>query len=209
MTMKANTVLILVDIQNDFCPGGSLAVPDGDAVVSLANRLQPYFQCVVATQDWHPADHMSFASNHPGHQAGEVMNLEGMGQVLWPDHCVQDTRGAEFHPELDVSRFDRVVHKGVDRRIDSYSAFFDNAHMRSTGLGEYLREHGVDTVYLMGLATDYCVMYSCLDALKLGFKTFVILDGCRGIDLTRGDIERAVAEMAAQGACIMSSRDIT
>jgi nicotinamidase/pyrazinamidase len=200
--------LILVDIQNDFCPGGSLAVPAGDAIVPLANNLQTHFDLVIATQDWHPRDHMSFATNQPGHQVGEVIDVKGLPQVLWPAHCIQDSAGASFHPALLTSRIDKIIHKGADSTIDSYSAFFDNAHLRSTGLADYLRDHGVKSIYLMGLATDYCVKYSCLDAVGLGFDVHLILDACRGIGLQAGDIVGAIEEMRRAGVKIINSHDI-
>ncbi len=199
--------LILVDIQNDFIPGGSLAVAHGDEVVPVANRVQKSFELIVATQDWHPQDHGSFASNHPGRKPGEVIELAGMPQVLWPDHCVQHSRGAEFHSGLDLSRVAGVFRKGVDPDIDSYSGFYDNGHRRSTGLGEYLREQGVTHVYILGLATDYCVKFSALDAVKLGFTTHVIIEGCRGVELHPGDTERAIEEMRAEGVLIQRSAD--
>jgi len=197
--------LVLVDLQNDFLPGGALAVPEGDRVIPLANELQKHFELVAATQDWHPADHGSFAASHPGRKVGEVIDLHGLPQILWPVHCVQNTPGAELAPGVDQSRIGRVFHKGIDQRIDSYSTFFDNAHRRSTGLGEYLKGEGVTDVYLAGLATDYCVKFSALDARHLGFNTSVVLDACRGIDLKMGDIERAVDEMRHAGTQIIRS----
>lgn len=201
--------LILVDIQNDFMPTGSLPVAQGDEVVPVANRMQRFFELVVATQDWHPPDHGSFASNHPGRKPGDMWKLGGLPQVLWPDHCVQHSPGAEFHRDLDRTRVARVFHKGVDADIDSYSGFFDNGHRRSTGLGEYLREQAVTDVYILGLATDYCVKYSALDALKLGFTTHVIEDGCRGVELHPGDGQAAIEEMRAAGVEITTSAAIT
>jgi nicotinamidase/pyrazinamidase len=203
--MKA---LILIDVQNDFCPGGALAVPDGDAVVPLANRLMPRFPLVVATKDWHPRNHRSFASNHSGKKAGEVVELNGNDQILWSDHCIQNTPGAEFHSDLNLSPIAKVFLKGTDPEIDSYSAFFDNLHRKATGLGDYLKEKGVDEVYLLGLATDYCVKYSALDAAQLGFKTFVIADACRGIERHPGDIEAAFREMEQAGVRCTPSREI-
>ena len=200
--------LILVDIQNDFMPTGSLPVAQGDEVVPVANRMQRSFELVVATQDWHPPDHGSFASNHEGRKPGEMSELGGLPQVLWPDHCVQSSPGAEFHRDLDRTRVARVFHKGVDADIDSYSGFFDNGHRRSTGLGEYLREQGVTDVYILGLATDYCVKYSALDALKLGFTTYVIEDGCRGVELHAGDVQAALEEMRAAGVKTTNSAAI-
>lgn len=198
--------LILVDLQYDFMPGGALAVPEGDKVVPLANQLAAQFELVVASQDWHPPDHRSFASQHAGKKPGDVIDLEGLQQHLWPDHCVQNTHGAEFHKDLDLSKIERVFQKGEDPKIDSYSTFFDNAHRRATGLGDYLKGKGVTKVFLMGLATDYCVKCSALDARELGFKVTVIGDGCRGIDVNAGDIENAIREMLAKGATLTHSR---
>jgi nicotinamidase/pyrazinamidase len=200
--------LILVDLQYDFMPGGALAVPEGDQVVPLANRLASRFDLVVASQDWHPPHHRSFASQHPGRKPGDVVDLEGLEQRLWPDHCVQNTHGAELHQDLDLSRIERVFHKGADPGIDSYSAFFDNAHRRATGLGDYLKNKGVTDLYLMGLATDYCVKFSSLDAVGLGFNTSVIADGCRGIEAEPGDIEKAFSEMLARGVIILESHQL-
>jgi nicotinamidase/pyrazinamidase len=196
--------LILVDLQNDFCPGGALPVPGGDEVVPLANRLQSRFDVVVATQDWHPAGHLSFAANHPGRQPGESIELDGIPQVLWPVHCVQDTPGAEFHPALDRSRIERVFQKGTDPRIDSYSGFFDNGRRRATGLAEFLTAHGVADVFVCGLATDYCVKFTALDAARLGFKTHLLAEACRGVELHPGDIQRAIDEMRAGGVVILA-----
>jgi nicotinamidase/pyrazinamidase len=200
--------LVLVDIQNDFLPGGALPVPRGDEVIAPANRLQTHFERVVATQDWHPPDHGSFAANHRGKKPGDIIDLHGIPQILWPVHCVQGTRGAHFAPELRTERIERVFRKGVDVNIDSYSGFFDNGHRRSTGLGEYLKQVGVAEIYIAGLATDYCVKFSALDARWLGFRTYVIEDVCRGIDLRAGDIARALHKMRQAGATIISSREI-
>ncbi len=200
--------LILVDLQNDFMPGGALPVSGGNEAVPLANRLQPRFDLVVATQDWHPADHGSFAANHAGKRPGDVVDLDGLEQILWPVHCVRDTRGAAFVDTLDTSGIRRVFHKGTDREIDSYSGFFDNAHRRSTGLGEFLRAEGARAVYILGLATDYCVKFSALDARGLGFEVFVVEDGCRGVELRAGDVERAIDEMRRSGVTILKSGDL-
>jgi nicotinamidase/pyrazinamidase len=198
--------LILVDIQNDFLPGGALAVPHGDEVIPVANRVAPRFELVVATQDWHPRDHGSFAANHPGKKVGYVIDLHGLPQVLWPVHCVQGTAGAEFAPALDVSRVRRVFQKGTDSAIDSYSGFFDNGHRRSTGLADYLHEQVVDEVFVMGLATDYCVKFTALDAVRrAGLKTTLIEDGCRGVNLRPADSDAAVAEMRSAGVKVVSS----
>jgi nicotinamidase/pyrazinamidase len=202
--------LILVDIQNDFLPGGALAVPHGDEVIAVANRVAPRFDLVVATQDWHPRDHGSFAANHPAKKVGDVIDLHGLPQVLWPVHCVQGTAGAEFAPALDVSRVRRVFQKGTDSTIDSYSGFFDNGHRRSTGLADYLREQDVTEVFVMGLATDYCVKFTALDAVqRAGLKTTLIDDGCRGVNLRPGDSEAAVAEMRAAGVHVIRSGDLS
>ena len=197
--------LIIVDLQNDFLPGGALPVPHGDEVIPLANELQQRFALVLATQDWHPPDHGSFAPNHPGKKHGDRIILDGIEQILWPVHCVQDTHGAEFAPSFDTSRIARIFHKGIDPRIDSYSTFFDNAHRRSTGLGEYLSERSVKNVYLLGLALDYCVKYSALDARQLDLNTHVIVDGCRGIGLESGDLDHALDEMKRAGAILLES----
>ncbi len=198
-------VLLIIDVQNDFCPGGALPVQDGDRVVPVINRIQPWFDLVVATQDWHPADHGSFAANHPGHKPGEQIQLAGLPQLLWPVHCVQNTRGAELHPQLDCSRIANVFRKGTDPGIDSYSSFFDNAHRRSTGLDAYLREQGAQELYLCGLATDYCVKFSALDALGLGWTTHVIADACHGVELRPGDVQQALAQIRSQGAAIVQA----
>ncbi len=191
--------LIIIDVQNDFVPGGALPTRGGDEVVPVINRLQPELELVVATQDWHPANHGSFASNHPGHKPGEVIDLHGLQQILWPDHCVQGSKGAELHPALDRARIAKVVQKGTDPAIDSYSAFFDNGRRKATGLEAYLREQQVTDVAIAGLATDYCVLWSARDAHSLGFRTHVIRDACRGVELQPGDIERAFAEMRSLG----------
>lgn len=200
--------LILVDIQNDFIPGGALAVAEGDRIVPIANRVQSAFDLVVATQDWHPANHGSFASQHPGRKPGDVIDLNGIAQVLWPDHCVQGSKGAEFHPRLDASRIARIFQKGVDPEIDSYSGFFDNGHRRGTGLAEYLRSKHVTDVYIAGLATDYCVKFTSLDARTLGLRTFVIEDACRGVNLAPGDSATALDQMRAAGVNVVTSDDL-
>jgi nicotinamidase/pyrazinamidase len=200
--------LIVVDVQNDFMPYGALPVADGDAVVAIANELMPLFEFVVATQDWHPADHGSFASSHPGRVPGDVVMLSEVEQVLWPDHCVQNTPGASFHSALDVASIRAVVHKGIDPGIDSYSTFYDNGHRRNTGLATILREIGVTEVTLLGLATDYCVLYSALDALDEGFAVTVVRDGVRAVDLAPGDGERALKTMSEAGVRIVESCEI-
>lgn len=203
--MKA---LVIVDVQNDFCPGGALAVAEGDEVVPIINRVQGLFDLVVATQDWHPADHSSFAVNHPGHRVGEIIAWNGHPQVLWPTHCVQGTPGAELRGDLFGSRIAQVIQKGTDREVDSYSGFFDNAQLRATGLGHYLREAGANEIFVCGLATDYCVKFTALDARTLGFDTTLILDACRGVNLQPDDSENAVAEMRAAGVKIVTSDEV-
>jgi nicotinamidase/pyrazinamidase len=197
--------LVLVDLQNDFMPGGALAVAGGDAAVAVANTLMPRFALVVATQDWHPADHGSFASNHAGHAPGDVIELGGVSQVLWPDHCVQQTPGASFHSALDVAGIDVVVRKGTDPAVDSYSGFFDNDGRTDTGLSELLNSHGVDELVVMGLATDYCVKATVLDAVGLGFGVTLITDGCRAVDVSPGDGDAALREMHAAGTRLVAS----
>jgi nicotinamidase/pyrazinamidase len=191
--------LLIIDLQNDFCPGGALAVPEGDQIVPLVNDLQKKFDLVVATQDWHPADHGSFAANHPGRKPGEAIELAGLRQILWPVHCVQGTPGAELHPGLERSAIERVFRKGENPFVDSYSGFFDNGHRHATGLGEYLKDRGVASVHLCGLATDYCVKCTALDAVQLGFETFLIEEACRSVNLNPGDVVRAIEEMLANG----------
>ncbi len=200
--------LVMVDIQNDFMPGGALPTRNGDEVVPVINRIQPLFDVVIATQDWHPPAHGSFASNHPGRHPGDVIDLNGLEQILWPDHCVQRTRGAELHRDLDRSRIAKIVHKGTDPGIDSYSTFFDNGRRKSTGLEDDLRARGVTDVYLAGLATDYCVLWSARDAADLGFHTHVIRDACRPVELKPGDSDRAFDEMRSSGIDVISSDEI-
>lgn len=203
--MKA---LILVDIQNDFLPGGALAVPDGDAVVPVANRLQPVFPLVVATQDWHPSNHGSFAANHPGKNVFEHIDLNGLPQTLWPIHCVQGSAGAELAPGLNRERIAKVFQKGTDAGIDSYSGFFDNGHRRATGMAEWLKGRGVTDVHICGLATDYCVKFTALDAVSSGFKTYLVEDASRGVNLQKNDVNKAIAEMKKAGVLVESSAKI-
>ena len=199
--------LILADIQNDFVPGGALGVPGGEQVVPLCNGLQPRFDLVLATQDWHPPNHGSFAANHPGRKPGETIILNGLPQVLWPVHCVQNTVGAAFVPGFDTTGVTRVFHKGTDPEVDSYSAFFDNGHRKATGLGDFLRERRVSEVFVTGLATDYCVRFTALDAAALGFHTAIIEDACRGINLHPGDVDRALIQLRQAGVRVLHSRD--
>lgn len=203
--MKA---LVLTDIQNDFLPGGALAVAQADAVIPVANALAKRFPLVVATQDWHPPDHGSFAANHPGKRPFDQITLNGLPQTLWPPHCVQNTPGADFGPGLRREVISRVFPKGTDRGIDSYSGFFDNGHRVSTGMGEWLKEQGVDELFLCGLTTDYCVKFSALDAVNLGFRVRVVLDACRGVNLQPGDVEAALQAMRRAGVEIVSSGEV-
>ena len=195
--------LVLVDLQNDFCPGGALPVPHGDEAVSEANRLVGQFELVAATQDWHPPEHGSFAANHPGRQPGEIVRLAGLNQLLWPVHCVIGTPGAEFHPLLDRSRIARVFQKGIDPQVDSYSGFFDNDHRRATGLDAFLRQAGATELYVCGLATEYCVKFTALDAVELGWPTYFVRSASRGVELIPGDIDRAIAEMREAGVQVV------
>ena len=200
--------LLVVDVQNDFCPGGALAVPDGDAVVAVINRLLPAFEVVIFTQDWHPPDHTSFASSHPGRAPFETVETFYGPQVLWPDHCVQGGDGAAFHPDLDARAAQAIVRKGFRREIDSYSAFFENDHATPTGLEGYLRARGVDAVFLAGLATDFCVGYSALDAVRCGFTATVVEDACRAIDLD-GSLAAMRRRWAEAGVRVTDSGALT
>ena len=200
--------LVLVDIQNDFLPRGALAVPDGDAIVPVVNRLLPRFDLVVATQDWHPADHGSFAANHAGKKPFENIELNGLPQTLWPVHCVRNTGGACFAPGLDTRHVARVFPKGTDARVDSYSGLFDNGRRSSTGLAEWLKEQGAEELWVCGLATDFCVKFTALDAVVEGFRVNLITDACRGIDLPPGNIAAALAEMQAAGVRLVTSHDL-
>jgi len=203
--MKA---LILVDVQNDFLPGGALAVPEGDAVIPIANRLQQSFPLVVATQDWHPPNHGSFAVNHPGKKPFEQIDLNGLSQTLWPIHCVQGTTGAAFASALKQERIAKVFQKGTDPGIDSYSGFFDNGHRKATGMAEWLKAKRVTDVYVCGLATDYCVKFTALDAVSLGFKTYLIEDASRGVNLQAKDVTEAINNVKDAGVAVVQSADV-
>lgn len=199
MQIKADDDLLLViDVQNDFCPGGALAVEKGDAVVPVINRLAQRFDHTVLTQDWHPPGHSSFATSHPGSAPFETITMPYGQQTLWPDHCIQGTAGAAFHPQLSTGRAELVIRKGFRRAIDSYSAFYENDRRTQTGLAGYLRERGLQRIFLVGLATDYCVHYSAVDARRLGFDTVVIESGCRAIDLA-GSLAAAWTAMQDAG----------
>ncbi len=207
MRTQESDVLLVIDVQNDFCPGGALAVPRGDEVVPVVNRLAERFRHVVLTQDWHPPGHGSFASAHPGRKPFETIEVAYGPQTLWPDHCVQDTPGAAFHRALHLPRAELVVRKGFRREVDSYSAFHENDRRTPTGLAGYLRERGFDRVFLVGLATDFCVHYSAIDARRAGFAAVLIEDGCRAIDL-EGSLAAAMRSMAAAGVERIASETI-
>jgi len=197
-TLGDDDLLLVIDVQNDFCAGGALAVGDADAVVPVINRLTERFDHVVLTQDWHPAGHSSFATSHPGSAAFDTINMPYGHQTLWPDHCVQGTAGADFHPQLETKRAELVIRKGFRPGIDSYSAFYENDRRTPTGLAGYLRDRGFNRIFLAGLATDYCVYYSALDARRLGFDSVVIEAGCRAINLA-GSLDAAWSAMAGLG----------
>lgn len=207
IALTDHDVLLVVDVQNDFCPGGALAVEGGDEVVSVINRLGRGFPHVLMTQDWHPKEHKSFASSHPGRQPFETIEMPYGAQTLWPDHCVQGTAGADFHPELDLPKTELIVRKGFRPEIDSYSAFFENDHTTRTGLAGYLRDRQLRRLFVVGLATDYCVHYSAVDARKEGFETIVIEDACRAIDL-EGSLAAAMRNMQEAGVVIAREADL-
>lgn len=195
--------LIIVDTQNDFMPGGALAIENGNAIVPVVNKIQPTFDLVVATQDWHPHNHASFASNHSGKKEFETIDLHGLEQILWPNHCVQGTKGADFHEDLETNAIAAIFRKGMDMNIDSYSGFFDNGHRTSTGLAGYLREKGATDLYFCGLAADVCVYFTLLDSLKENFKTTLIKDVTR--PLNKSDFEKMKDELISKGANIITS----
>lgn len=205
--MQNNSALIIVDVQHGFTPGGNLAVAHADQIIPAINQLAQYFDNVVLTQDWHPADHISFAENHAGHQPFDTIQLPYGAQVLWPAHCVQGTHDAALHQDLNVPHAQLVIRKGFHTGIDSYSAFMEADHRTSTGLAGYLKERGIDTVFVAGIATDFCVAWTAMDACKLGFRSFVIADACKGIDL-HGSLQHAWQEMLAQGVKRIYTKDI-
>lgn len=199
--------ILIVDVQNDFCPGGALAADQGDQIIPVINRIMPQFDLVVATQDWHPPEHKSFAINNDK-TVGEVITLNGQPQMMWPRHCEQNTWGAQLHLALDQSRIAHISQKGQNPQVDSYSGFFDNDHKTATDLEAYLNQHHVKELYICGLVTDYCVKFSALDARRLGFDTYVIEDACCAVNLQPGDAEKAINEMRVAGVHIVSSNDI-
>lgn len=198
----ADRALVVIDVQNDFCPGGALAVPGGDEIIPEINAMVRRFEHVLVTQDWHPAGHSSFASTHEGRSPFESVSMPYGEQTLWPDHCVQGTSGAEFHPDLDLTKAELIIRKGFRSAIDSYSAFFENDRETPTGLGGYLRERGMTKLTLAGLATDFCVAFSALDAARLGFRVEVVLSACRAIDLD-GSLESMLGRMRSAGVAIV------
>jgi len=200
--------LLVIDVQRDFCPGGALEVKGGDRVVPVINRIMPLFSRVVATQDWHPVDHVSFAVNHEGKKVLDTLEINGITQMLWPEHCVQGSEGAGFHSELNTKLFHLILRKGIFHLLDSYSSFFENDRKTATGLHFYLKGLGVESVYLCGLATDYCVFYSAMDAVKLGFRTCLIEDACRGVGFPSGSVDRALREMKSAEVKILKSKDL-
>ena len=204
LTPGVGDVLLVVDVQNDFCPGGGLAVPEGDRVVPVINRIAPAFGHVVLTQDWHPPGHQSFASSHPGRQPFETIEVAYGSQTLWPDHCVQGTPGAAFHPDLETTRAEMIIRKGYRTEIDSYSAFFENDHETATGLSGYLRDRGLGRAFICGLATDFCVAFSAIDAAKGGLDVLVIEDACGAIDLD-GSLAVAKDTMSEAGVRFIGS----
>lgn len=206
--MKKNSALILIDIQNDFCEGGSMGVKDTDSLIETLNHLQTKFDLVIATKDWHPSGHVSFAANHPGNAVGDTVQLDDYSQALWPVHCVAETHGAEFPSALNTQQIKKVFFKGIDKHIDSYSAFFDNNHVKQTGLIAYLKENKISDVYFSGLVTEFCVKHSVLDAITSGFKAYLVKDACRAVNMTPRAAEFAIAEMVAAGALVIESKEI-
>jgi nicotinamidase/pyrazinamidase len=205
--ITASDVLVVVDVQNDFCPGGELAVPEGDAVIEPIHRIAPLFRHIVLTQDWHPPNHTSFAASHNGMQPFDTIQLAYGRQTLWPPHCVQGTAGAEFHPSLNLTRAELILRKGFRPQIDSYSAFFENDRATPTGLAGYFAERGLRRAFFVGLAYDFCVGYSSLDARRLGLEAFVIRDACRSINLN-GSVEAIEADFRAAGVAVIENSDL-
>ena len=203
--MKA---LIIIDIQNDFLPDGALAVADGNSIIPVVNQLQEKFELIVATQDWHPSDHGSFAANHPEREIGDFVNLNGVHQILWPVHCVQGTKGSAFHSDLNMQRWKAVFRKGTDPMVDSYSGFFDNNRKGDTGLSGFLKSSGAVEIYVCGLAADYCVKFTALDGVREGFKTYLIIDATKAVNAQQGDFEKSIEEMKKEGVIIVNSHQI-
>ncbi len=208
MTSIPLKALVVVDVQNDFLPGGALEVADGDEIIYVINKLQRHFNFIVATQDWHPENHGSFAANHPDKEIGDLVTLNGVEQILWPTHCVQESEGAEFHPDLAQGKWTAIFQKGTDMLADSYSGFYDNNKQGDTGLGNFLKDNDITKVYVCGLAADYCVKFTVLDALELGFETYLITDATKAVNLEEGDFEKALDAMEKAGATLVTSEQI-
>jgi nicotinamidase/pyrazinamidase len=207
METTGRDALIVVDVQNDFCPGGALAVPDGDAVLAVIHRIAPCFEHILLTQDWHPRGHCSFASSYPAKKVGDVVSVASQEQRLWPDHCVQGTRGAEIHPDLKVPRAELILRKGFRKEIDSYSAFYENDRTTATGLAGYCQERGLERLFFAGLAYDFCVGFSALDARRSGFEAVVVRDACRAIDV-EGSVEKMEGELERAGVWALRSEEL-
>lgn len=206
--VDSKSALLVIDVQNDFCPGGQLAVEEGHKVVPVINRIMGFFGLVAATQDWHSADHLSFAANHSGKNVFDTVEVCGIDQVLWPEHCIAGTRGAQFHPDLNSAAFDLILRKGRQKELDSYSAFLENDHRTATGLEFYLKGLEVGRLFLCGIATDVCVYYSALDGVALGFEVFLIEDGCRGIDTPPGTFKERIDKMITEGVKMIDSKEL-
>ncbi len=203
----SKTALLVIDVQNDFCPGGALAVPEGDQVIPVINRIMEKYDLVVATKDWHPVGHVSFASSHAGKNPGDTVDVGGIEQLLWPDHCITGSGGAEFHPDLDIRGIQLILHKGSNPALDSYSAFFENDKQTITGLHGLLQSHEVDEVFVCGLAEDVCVFFSTRDAAKLGYSVTVVSDATRGVDTPKGNLQKARDEMKSLGITYAASAE--
>ncbi len=203
-----NTALLIVDVQNDFLAGGALEVKYGDSVIPIINKIQDKFDLIIATQDWHTYDHKSFASQHKNNNIGDFVNLKGIKQILWPDHCVENTFGSEIALNLNQSKIEKVIQKGNNPNIDSYSGFFENDKKTKTELDDYLKDKEIETVYICGLATDYCVKFTANDAKSLGYKTYLIEDACKGVNISTADSELAIDEMKDNGVVIVKSNSI-
>lgn len=205
---STHDALLLVDIQNDFMPGGALEVIDGDQIIpAVSHLIQLPFETIIASKDWHPKNHVSFAATHKKH-VGDILEKEQVKQILWPVHCVENTPGSEFYPGWDTEKVHKIFHKGTNPQIDSYSAFYDNERIKSTGLGDYLLKHDVTRIFIAGLTTEYCVKYSALDAISMGFHVYVVADACRGVNLHPNDSKKALKEMEAFGAVIVTSDQV-
>lgn len=203
--MKA---LLIVDVQNDFCPEGNLAVKEGDGIIPVINGIMSRFDIIIASKDWHPDNHICFISQHNDKRIGETVICDGIPQIIWPEHCIQDTAGSEFHPDLNTCRILKIIHKGMNINVDSYSAFRDNHHEHPTGLNKYLQKKEIKKLFIVGLATDYCVKYTALDELDLGYDVYVIKDATRGVNIKPDDSERALSELSLKGITLIKSVDI-